>query len=173
MMGEGRELASLTADLRFPSGWRDTLTGWRNTLLPEWRTAGHLLRFVLFRDGATVGSMDPKMKRVFVSDAGEIALSITKVSRRRFTLSPGPALQVPPGDLMPAAEAEAPATGARLAWTAGAPVTLADAEREHILRALRATHWVVRGPNGAATRLSMKRSTLQWKMKKLGISRPE
>jgi len=32
---------------------------------------------------------------------------------------------------------------------------------------------VVRGPNGAAARLGMKRSTLQWKMKKLGISRPE
>ena len=52
-------------------------------------------------------------------------------------------------------------------------MTLADAEREHILGVLRETHWVVRGPHGAATRLGMKRSTLQWKMKKLGISRPE
>jgi transcriptional regulator with GAF, ATPase, and Fis domain len=56
---------------------------------------------------------------------------------------------------------------------AGAAVTLADAEREHILRALRSAHWVLRGPHGAAARLGMKRSTLQWKMKKLGISRPE
>ena len=52
-------------------------------------------------------------------------------------------------------------------------VTLADAEREHILGVLRETRWVVRGPHGAATRLGMKRSTLQWKMKKLGLSRPE
>jgi formate hydrogenlyase transcriptional activator len=54
--------------------------------------------------------------------------------------------------------------------TAGS--TLADAEREHILRALQETAWVLGGPNGAATRLAMKRTTLQSKMKKLGISRP-
>ena len=53
-----------------------------------------------------------------------------------------------------------------------APVTLADAEREHILGVLRETDWVLGGPNGAAARLGMKRSTLHWKMKKLGISRP-
>ena len=50
--------------------------------------------------------------------------------------------------------------------------TLADAEREHILRVLRDTHWVLGGPNGAAARLGMKRPTLHWKMKKLGITRP-
>ena len=54
-----------------------------------------------------------------------------------------------------------------------APVTLTDAEREHILGALRETRWVLGGPNGAAARLGMKRSTLRWKMKKLGIFRPE
>jgi formate hydrogenlyase transcriptional activator len=54
----------------------------------------------------------------------------------------------------------------------GATSTLADAEREHILRALRETDWVLGGPNGAAARLAMKRTTLQSKMKKLGISRP-
>ena len=51
--------------------------------------------------------------------------------------------------------------------------TLADAEREHILGALRETGWVVAGPKGAAARLGMKRSTLQEKMRKLGISRPQ
>ena len=54
-----------------------------------------------------------------------------------------------------------------------AAVTLADAEREHIKGALRETDWVLGGPKGAATRLGMKRSTLQWKIKKVGISRPE
>jgi formate hydrogenlyase transcriptional activator len=87
------------------------------------------------------------------------------VLERAVILSPGPALHIPSGDLKPgAAPADMPA---------GAAVTLADAEREHILRALRAAHWVLRGPNGAAARLGMKRSTLQWKMKKLDISRPE
>jgi formate hydrogenlyase transcriptional activator len=51
-------------------------------------------------------------------------------------------------------------------------VTLADAEREHILGTLRETAWVLGGPQGAAARLGMKRSTLRWKMKRLGISRP-
>src|SRR5262245_15337523 len=39
---------------------------------------------------------------------------------------------------------------------AGTPVTLADAEREHILGVLRDTRWVVGGPKGAAARLGMK-----------------
>ena len=50
--------------------------------------------------------------------------------------------------------------------------TLADAEREHILNVVRETGWVLGGPKGAAARLGMKRSTLRWKMKRLGISRP-
>jgi formate hydrogenlyase transcriptional activator len=54
-----------------------------------------------------------------------------------------------------------------------AAVTLAEAEREHILGALCETGWVVAGPKGAAARLGMKRSTLQEKMRKLGISRPQ
>jgi formate hydrogenlyase transcriptional activator len=53
------------------------------------------------------------------------------------------------------------------------PVTLTDAEREHIVNTLRETGWVVGGPKGAAARLGMKRSTLQWKMKRLGISKAE
>jgi formate hydrogenlyase transcriptional activator len=55
----------------------------------------------------------------------------------------------------------------------GDSTTLADAEREHILRTLREARWVLGGPNGAPARLGMKRSPLQWRMKKLGISRPE
>ena len=55
----------------------------------------------------------------------------------------------------------------------GEAVTLADAEREHILGALRETGWVVGGPKGAAARLGMKRSMLYWKMKKLGTFRLE
>ena len=54
-----------------------------------------------------------------------------------------------------------------------AAITLADAEREHILGVLRDTGWVLGGPKGAAARLGMKRSTLRWKMKRLGISRPD
>jgi formate hydrogenlyase transcriptional activator len=50
--------------------------------------------------------------------------------------------------------------------------TFSDSTRAAILHALRATGWVVGGPDGAAARLGLKRTTLIAKMKKLGISRP-
>ena len=49
--------------------------------------------------------------------------------------------------------------------------TLADVEREHIRSILKETRWVVSGPRGAALRLGMNRSTLHFRMKKLGIAR--
>ncbi len=51
------------------------------------------------------------------------------------------------------------------------PITLEDAERDHIRKTLEQTGWVVAGPNGAAARLGIKRSTLYFRMQKLGISR--
>jgi formate hydrogenlyase transcriptional activator len=60
------------------------------------------------------------------------------------------------------------------AATPTAPVaTLETAEREHIVRALNATNWVIGGPAGAAAKLGMKRTTLQSKMQKLGVTRPQ
>ena len=50
--------------------------------------------------------------------------------------------------------------------------TLDDAEREHILRALEETSWVIGGIHGAAVKLGLKRTTLLSKMERLGISRP-
>lgn len=49
--------------------------------------------------------------------------------------------------------------------------TLVEAERAHIVEALQRSNWLVGGSNGAAIRLGMKRSTLAYKIKKLGISR--
>ena len=51
--------------------------------------------------------------------------------------------------------------------------TLEEIERSHILSILEQTNWVFGGPNGAAARLGMKRPTLQFRMQKLGISRPQ
>jgi formate hydrogenlyase transcriptional activator len=51
------------------------------------------------------------------------------------------------------------------------PVTLADAERDHILNALEESNWVVGGSAGAAARLGLKRTTLISKMRKRGLSR--
>ena len=79
---------------------------------------------------------------------------------RSVILTSGSVLYPPLASLKSAPEAE----------SLGA-ITLEDAEREHILKALEHTGWVVAGRNGAAARLGIKRSTLYFKMQKLGISR--
>jgi formate hydrogenlyase transcriptional activator len=84
------------------------------------------------------------------------------IIERAVILTRGPSLRIPPGDLQPPTDRPA-----------AAMVTLADAERDHILGVLRDSGWVVGGPMGAAARLGMIRTTLQKKMKKLGIFRPE
>ena len=116
---------------------------------------------------------------------------LQNVVERAVILSPGPSLQIPPGDLeIRDTRSEVGGQKAEFRgrkFDADAPVdrltsdlrpatsglTLADAEREHILSTLRETNWVVAGAKGAAARLGMKRSTLQKKMQKLGIVRPE
>jgi formate hydrogenlyase transcriptional activator len=50
-------------------------------------------------------------------------------------------------------------------------ITLRDKEREHIIEILRQTRGALSGPSGAAARLGLKRTTLQYKMQRLGISR--
>jgi formate hydrogenlyase transcriptional activator len=79
---------------------------------------------------------------------------------RAVILSPGTVLRVPLGDLKIPLE---PAAGELL--------TLEAAERAHILKALEATNWVLGGARGAASRLGMKRTTLQSRMQKLGVAR--
>jgi len=51
----------------------------------------------------------------------------------------------------------------------GQAVTLAEAEREHILKTLESTGWRIKGPHGAAHRLDLQPSTLYSRMQKLGI----
>jgi formate hydrogenlyase transcriptional activator len=51
------------------------------------------------------------------------------------------------------------------------PVTLEEAERDHILHALHDSNWVVGGRAGAAARLGLKRTTLISKMRKRGVTR--
>jgi formate hydrogenlyase transcriptional activator len=50
--------------------------------------------------------------------------------------------------------------------------SLAEMERDHIFRVLEASQWVIGGRNGAAERLGMKRTSLVYRMNKLGIKRP-
>jgi formate hydrogenlyase transcriptional activator len=51
--------------------------------------------------------------------------------------------------------------------------TLAESERDQIMRALRESQWVLGGPGGAAEKLGLKRTTLFYKLRKLGITRPQ
>ena len=81
---------------------------------------------------------------------------------RAVILSPGPVLKIPLEVLRTAAR--------QPSHTAG---TLEDAERQHIIQVLEETNWVLSGPNGAAAKLGLKRPTLQFRMKKLGITRPQ
>jgi formate hydrogenlyase transcriptional activator len=53
------------------------------------------------------------------------------------------------------------------------PTKLETVEREHILKVLRETGWVIGGPAGAAARLGLNRTTLNHRMRKLGINRPQ
>jgi formate hydrogenlyase transcriptional activator len=81
---------------------------------------------------------------------------------RALIRSSGDELQVPLADLDDDAEIESGVDSG----------TLEDAERLHILAMLKKTGWVVSGRRGAAARLGINRSTLQFRMKKLGIERP-
>ncbi len=62
--------------------------------------------------------------------------------------------------------------GSHLGQTASGNRTLDAVERDHILHVLSNTNWVLAGRYGAAARLGLKRSTLQHRMKKLGIKKP-
>jgi formate hydrogenlyase transcriptional activator len=81
---------------------------------------------------------------------------------RAVILSAASVLCVPVGELelvRPAPQADRPVNA------------LAKAEREQIVHALEESEWVVGGRNGAAARLGLKRTSLVYKMQKLGISR--
>lgn len=116
-------------------------------------------------DTIPAGTMDALVRYQWPGNVRELQ----NVIERAVILSPGPSLQIPLDELQnpqpTTLQPEAPAASAPEA------VSLADAERQHILGAIRESGGVLGGPRGAAARLGMKRSTLYKKLKKLGISR--
>jgi DNA-binding NtrC family response regulator len=84
---------------------------------------------------------------------------------RAVILSPGSELQPPLAEL---SQQKKPSSA--IAVSANNTSTLREAEREHIMRTLKDTNWVVGGPTGAAARLGMKRTTLNSLVKRLGIN---
>jgi formate hydrogenlyase transcriptional activator len=87
---------------------------------------------------------------------------LENVIERAVILSPGPELQVPLREFQTLTTADP---------NCGKHRTLKESERVHILAVLKETKWVLGGPKGAAARLGINRSTLQFRMKKLGIAR--
>ncbi len=88
---------------------------------------------------------------------------LQNVIERAVILSTGSALQVPPAAIQ---------MGARSERSGRSEARYRLGERDMILKALTESKGVVAGPNGAAARLGLKRTTLQSKMQKLGIKRP-
>ena len=82
---------------------------------------------------------------------------------RAVILSRGSVLEVPLTELK---------QSGRVVTEQSASNSLESVERDHILRILRETNWVIGGPTGAATRLGLPRTTLNNKMQRLGITRP-
>jgi formate hydrogenlyase transcriptional activator len=85
---------------------------------------------------------------------------LQNVLERAVVLSDGPELRLLPGELKQLVRNDSPA----------ATQTLAEAERGHIEHVLRQVGWVVGGRNGAANRLGLPRTTLLYRMRKLGIA---
>src|SRR4051794_16219168 len=82
---------------------------------------------------------------------------------RGVILSRGPSLEIPLGELKQSTKTN---------HTNGS-TTLESVEREHILRVLSESKWVIGGPAGAAARLGVNRTTLNHRLRKLGITRPQ
>jgi formate hydrogenlyase transcriptional activator len=94
---------------------------------------------------------------------------LQNVIERAAIISTGRILKVPISDLKPRPAAKSSAQKSGSDGGENLKNMLDETERTQILGALEQSNWVVAGPNGAAARLGMKRSTLQFRMRKLGI----
>lgn len=95
---------------------------------------------------------------------------LQNVIERAVILSTGTVLKVSLADIEP----KSPGTNGHKNGThTDRAATLEEIERRHILSVLEQTNWVLAGPEGAAAKLGMKRPTLQFRMQKLGITRPQ
>jgi formate hydrogenlyase transcriptional activator len=169
-----RDLAQMVADGDFRSDLYYRLNVFPVTLPPLRertddipRLVRHFTQVFARRMGRRIETIPPSVMDALAgySWPGNVR-ELQNVIERAVIVSRGPTLQVPLADLQSAIAPAAPTV-------AGPALSLSEAEREHILRALREANWVLGGPEGAAARLGMKRSTLHSKMKRLKISRAE
>ena len=129
--------------------------------------ARHFVKKYAARHGKKITRISSAAMQVLTTYAwpGNVR-ELEHVIERAVILTQGPILNLNLDELNgEVADAQGPGASA-------AQKTLAEVERTHILEVLKQTNWVVAGKHGAAARLHMKRSTLQHRMKKLGIARP-
>ena len=121
----------------------------------------HFMEIYAHRMGRQIDQISPETMSELTSYPwpGNIR-ELQNFIERSVILTSGNVLESPLASLRNAAEAQSLG-----------PITMEDAERDHIRKTLEQTRWVVSGPNGAAARLGIKRSTLYFRMQKLGISR--
>jgi formate hydrogenlyase transcriptional activator len=121
----------------------------------------HFVRTYADRMGKRIGRVSAEVMQALVSHSwpGNIR-ELQNFIERSVILTAGNVLRPPLADLKLVDEPK----------FLGA-ITLADAERDHIRKTLDQTRWVVSGRNGAAVRLGLKRTTLYYRMQKLGIDR--
>jgi formate hydrogenlyase transcriptional activator len=145
--------------------------------------AHHFVRKYAPRIGRRVDGIDPDTLAALTRYAwpGNVR-ELENLVQRALILNSASVLKIPPELLAVSggaeyAEVAAAATG--MHRVPAGDVDLDDVEatglhhvqREHILRVLKATHWVIEGNSGAALKLGMKPATLRHRMKKLGITR--
>ena len=160
-----RDLARMIADREFRSDLYYRLNVFPLSLPPLRERTVDIPKLVRYFTQKYARRMNKRVERI-PSEAMEALTAyawpgnvreLENLIERAVILTRGTSLEIPLAEL-------------RAAPGTGTPLTLEDAERDHIRRVLEQANGVVGGPNGAAARLGMKRTTLQSKMKKLGIA---
>ncbi|HEY6270366.1 MAG TPA: sigma 54-interacting transcriptional regulator [Terriglobales bacterium] len=165
-----RDLAQMVKDGRFRSDLYYRLRVFPIHVVPLRERTGdisllvyHFVQKHARRMNKRIGVISPETMQAFERWAwpGNVR-ELENFVERAVILSSGPVLRAPLSELAVPAESTGQGTD---------PGTLEAAEREHILRVLSETHGVIAGPRGAAARLGLKRTTLNSKMRRLGINR--
>jgi transcriptional regulator with GAF, ATPase, and Fis domain len=125
-----------------------------------------LAQYFLMKDGARLGRQITSIPRRTMAalqsyDWPGNVRELRNVLERSIITSRGSALEL--GNWLPSETEDLDTTPTR---------TLDEVQRDYIERVLQTTGWVVSGPNGAAVRLGLKPTTLEARMKKLGLRRP-
>jgi formate hydrogenlyase transcriptional activator len=161
-----RDLAQMIASREFRSDLYYRLSVFPLALPPLRERTADIPKLVRYFTQKYARRMNKRVERIPAETMEALAAyawpgnvrELENLIERAVILTRGTSLEIPLAEL-------------RVAAGAATPVTLEDAERGHIRRVLEQAGGVVGGPSGAAARLGMKRTTLQSKMKKLGISR--